>query len=144
MKAGPLLLIGGAALVLLSGKKGGGAGAGAGDHPPPLDADLVPPPPGAPPVTPAPAPKPGTNTWYTRQAWLKHLYALQVCTGCNPGTVDGKPGPNTKNAIMKFQAYAGIFPDGEWGPHTEAAMKRALANPWSMPGAEARLPGYGE
>lgn len=48
--------------------------------------------------------------------------------GCHPGVVDGKLGPNTDAAIIRFQEAAGITADGELGPNTDAALKKALAD----------------
>ncbi len=49
------------------------------------------------------------------QTALKHL-------GCNPGTIDGLDGPNTKAAVKAFQASAGIGVDGIAGPVTKKAI----------------------
>ena len=42
------------------------------------------------------------------------------------GTIDGIAGEETRSAIAKFQADAGIEADGEFGPNTDAAMVEAL------------------
>jgi peptidoglycan hydrolase-like protein with peptidoglycan-binding domain len=42
------------------------------------------------------------------------------------GTIDGIAGEETRSAIAKFQADAGIDADGEFGPVTDAAMVEAL------------------
>jgi peptidoglycan hydrolase-like protein with peptidoglycan-binding domain len=42
------------------------------------------------------------------------------------GTIDGIAGEETRAAIAKFQADAGIEADGEFGPNTDAAMVEAL------------------
>lgn len=47
--------------------------------------------------------------------------------GCHPGAVDGKLGPNTDAAILRFQEADGIKADGQLGPQTEAALKKAVA-----------------
>ncbi len=39
---------------------------------------------------------------------------------------DGKPGPNTKNAIKAFQAIAGLEVSGEWAAEEDRAMHRIL------------------
>jgi peptidoglycan hydrolase-like protein with peptidoglycan-binding domain len=46
--------------------------------------------------------------------------------GYYTGTIDGVAGEETKAAIAKFQADAGIEADGEFGPSTDAAMVEAL------------------
>ena len=47
--------------------------------------------------------------------------------GYNPGTVDGKMGPYTQNAIKAFQRVERLRPDGIFGPFTRQAMRLALA-----------------
>jgi len=59
------------------------------------------------------------DTWLDRQKALKQL-------GYDPGQFDGVFGPNTKEALRAFQAYAGLSPDGIWGPRTLIAMRQAL------------------
>lgn len=104
-KALPLLLLGGAALVLMSRKKGTST--------PALPEMVAPPTKG----------KSGTSTWKKRQQAL-------VDTGFDvgPSGVDGKPGPATRAAIRAFQAATGIDVDGKWGAQTAAAMAIAIEN----------------
>jgi peptidoglycan hydrolase-like protein with peptidoglycan-binding domain len=47
--------------------------------------------------------------------------------GFDPGTVDGKNGPNTQKAVRAFQASASIDIDGIVGPKTRQAMLDELA-----------------
>ncbi|MDH5381570.1 MAG: N-acetylmuramoyl-L-alanine amidase [Cyclobacteriaceae bacterium] len=56
-----------------------------------------------------------------RQQALKDLgyYAMEV---------DGKWGPGSKGALVRFQTEHHLEPDGIWGPNTEAAMWKALKN----------------
>jgi len=42
--------------------------------------------------------------------------------------VDGRPGPATRRALMKFQTAAGIAADGKVGLATETAIKQKLAD----------------
>ncbi len=54
------------------------------------------------------------------QRALSHL-------GFDPGTVDGKNGPNTQRAVREFQAHASIKIDGIVGPGTRQALVDHLA-----------------
>lgn len=47
--------------------------------------------------------------------------------GFDPGTIDGKDGPNTQKAVRAFQAHATIGIDGIVGPNTRQALVDALA-----------------
>lgn len=46
--------------------------------------------------------------------------------GCYAGAVDGILGPETDQAIVKFQTADGLTVDGEAGPATIAALKKAV------------------
>lgn len=46
--------------------------------------------------------------------------------GLDPGKVDGRDGPNTQDAVRKFQARATIKIDGIVGDQTRAALVSAL------------------
>ncbi|HEU4406492.1 MAG TPA: peptidoglycan-binding domain-containing protein [Polyangiaceae bacterium] len=54
------------------------------------------------------------------QRALSHL-------GFDPGTIDGKDGPNTQKAVREFQAQATIKIDGIVGPQTRQALVDQLA-----------------
>lgn len=54
------------------------------------------------------------------QAALKHL-------GFDPGKIDGRDGPNTQDAVRRFQARATIKIDGIVGEQTRGALVTALA-----------------
>ena len=53
------------------------------------------------------------------QTALKHL-------GFDPGKVDGRNGPNTEDAVRRFQARSTIQIDGIVGDETRAALVSAL------------------
>jgi peptidoglycan hydrolase-like protein with peptidoglycan-binding domain len=53
------------------------------------------------------------------QKALQHL-------GHDPGTIDGKNGPNTERAVRAFQAGVTIKIDGIVGPETRQALVDAL------------------
>lgn len=46
--------------------------------------------------------------------------------GFDPGQVDGRDGPNTQDAVRKFQARATIKIDGIVGDETRGALVSAL------------------
>jgi peptidoglycan hydrolase-like protein with peptidoglycan-binding domain len=46
--------------------------------------------------------------------------------GFEPGTIDGKNGPNTQKAVRAFQAHASIGIDGIVGPETRQALVAEL------------------
>ena len=54
------------------------------------------------------------------QKALQHL-------GHDPGTIDGKNGPNTERAVRAFQASVTIKIDGIVGPETRQALMDALS-----------------
>lgn len=56
---------------------------------------------------------------------LDELHGVQDALaklGYNPGSIDGKNGPNTQNAVRAFQAHASIGIDGIVGPETRQAL----------------------
>ena len=52
----------------------------------------------------------------------RHLQEHLVLAGYSPGGIDGIMGPLTRDAVRRFQAGAGLDPDGIAGPLTEAAL----------------------
>lgn len=50
-----------------------------------------------------------------------------AAVGCYKGAIDGIMGPATDAAILEFQKAAGLTPDGELGPQTEAKLKEDAA-----------------
>ena len=55
------------------------------------------------------------------------LAGLQVALARHalyPGPIDAVPGPQTRAAVVKFQAHRGLVPDGIVGPKTRAALGR--------------------
>ncbi|OIO32617.1 MAG: hypothetical protein AUJ70_05115 [Candidatus Omnitrophica bacterium CG1_02_40_15] len=46
--------------------------------------------------------------------------------GFNPGSLDGKMGPRTRQAIKDFQKSKGLVPDGAVGPKTWASLSKYL------------------
>jgi hypothetical protein len=61
--------------------------------------------------------------------------------GFDPGTIDGKDGPNTQNAVRAFQAHASIGIDGIVGPETRQALASELERESEEPRTDA-MPGY--
>ena len=49
---------------------------------------------------------------------VKVLQQLLQSSGHDPGSIDGKFGPNTRNAVTKFQEANGLVMDGKVGPKT--------------------------
>lgn len=103
----PILLLGGGALMLAKGKKKKRKKAAVSYADLPDMAD------------PPKKGKSGIETWKRRQTKAKKL-------GFDPGVIDGKPGPDTRKAIMELQKATGITVDGKWGPQTAAAVAQAL------------------
>lgn len=111
----PLLLLGGAAIVVASAsrKKKKRKPSGVVTEEGPIIA-----------LPPQKIPKVVSN-WKQRQEALAFLGDHGVCD-CDPGGIDGKYGGATKSAVMEFQRYAGLDPDGKWGSLTEKAMLMTL------------------
>lgn len=57
---------------------------------------------------------------------LKGVQKALQQLGHDPGTADGKNGPNTERAVRAFQASATIKIDGIVGPETRQAILDAL------------------
>jgi peptidoglycan hydrolase-like protein with peptidoglycan-binding domain len=53
--------------------------------------------------------------------------------GHDPGTIDGKNGPNTQKAVRSFQASATIKIDGIVGPETRQALATTLEQQSAAP-----------
>lgn len=104
----PLLLLGGAALLLMGSKK-------SAPKPVATPTDL----PDM--VAPPTKGKAGSSTWKKRQQAL-----VDAGYDVGPHGIDGKPGPDTRAAIRAFQSDANIQVDGLWGAQTAAAMAEAL------------------
>jgi len=58
--------------------------------------------------------------------------------GCDPGAIDGIPGPRTVAAIRKFQESAGLTVDGIAGPQTTTALLGQPAESTSTASAPSR------
>jgi peptidoglycan hydrolase-like protein with peptidoglycan-binding domain len=54
---------------------------------------------------------------------LRLVQSLLEYLGCNPGPVDGRPGPRTQNAITGFQRSHGAAATGEADPGLFAALR---------------------
>lgn len=122
----PLLLAGGALLVLASGKK-----KSSGKAKPKPKSGM-----GYEPPKQLPKAQPNTETWRQRKEALKALSQIMIraqngnqiplCARCDPGPIDGEFNEQTKNAVMAFQTLAGLNVSGEWGPEEDEAMFRIL------------------
>ncbi|PIV39224.1 MAG: hypothetical protein COS29_03695 [Candidatus Omnitrophica bacterium CG02_land_8_20_14_3_00__42_8] len=56
----------------------------------------------------------------------KEIQAALKNAGFNPGSIDGKIGPRTRQAIKDFQKSKGLVPDGVVGPKTWTSLGRYL------------------
>ncbi|PIW68371.1 MAG: hypothetical protein COW10_02905, partial [Candidatus Omnitrophica bacterium CG12_big_fil_rev_8_21_14_0_65_42_8] len=54
----------------------------------------------------------------------KEIQAALKNAGFNPGSIDGKIGPRTRQAIKDFQKSKGLVPDGVVGPKTWTSLGR--------------------
>ncbi len=70
--------------------------------------------------------RPGANG-----AQVKQLQEMLVRLGFTVGTVDGRYGNATKQAVIAFQAQNGLTQDGSVGPRTWAALQAKLEAPRS-------------
>ena len=59
--------------------------------------------------------------------------------GFNPGTIDGVFGPNTEDALKRFQEKEGLDADGIAGPKTLAAIGLMEAKPEGLAGLAAEI-----
>ena len=57
---------------------------------------------------------------------VRQIQCLLCYLGFDPGTPDGKLGPNTLAAIRRFQAAAHLNVDGHPGPATRQALQEAV------------------
>jgi peptidoglycan hydrolase-like protein with peptidoglycan-binding domain len=62
---------------------------------------------------------------------IAELQELLASRGFDPGSIDGTPGPSTRDAIAEAQNYYGITVDGVVGPETLAALQ---SDPYVAPG----------
>ena len=58
---------------------------------------------------------------------LKGVQSALSKLAYDPGKADGLDGPNTQNAVRRFQAHASIKVDGKVGPETRQALVDELA-----------------
>lgn len=63
---------------------------------------------------------------YLNLETLDGVQSALKALGFDPGTVDGKNGPNTQNAVRQFQARATIKIDGIVGEQTRSALMNEL------------------
>lgn len=52
-------------------------------------------------------------------------YLLARC-GLSPGAIDGRFGPRTRSAVVRYEHRAGLLADGAAGPATIAALRRSV------------------
>jgi peptidoglycan hydrolase-like protein with peptidoglycan-binding domain len=64
---------------------------------------------------------------------LKGVQQALSKLGFDPGTIDGKDGPNTQKAVREFQAHATIKIDGIVGKETRQALVDELTARAAMP-----------
>ena len=64
--------------------------------------------------------------------------------GFDPGTIDGKNGPNTQKAVRRFQAHASIGIDGIVGPETREALVAELDRKSEETPSESPAASHGE
>src|SRR5947209_15320435 len=64
---------------------------------------------------------------------------LARLTFLSPSQVDGKLGPRTRHAIMAFQQWNGLTPDGIAGPATFAKLRAATVPQAAKHGASRRI-----
>jgi peptidoglycan hydrolase-like protein with peptidoglycan-binding domain len=119
---------------------------------PPI-APVTPPPMPAPAVVPTPTQKPGPigpepapGAWQTNSAYIKRYQAALSylahaipMPSLDPLGVDGKFGPNTKNAVMNYQRAHGLTVDGEVGNATAASIDQTMG--YAVPGHAVPAPG---
>ena len=57
---------------------------------------------------------------------VKDIQTALKKAGFDPGAIDGKTGPRTRQAIKEFQRTKGLVPDGKVGPKTWAELGKYL------------------
>src|SRR5215218_3732452 len=65
----------------------------------------------------------------TAAAGVKALQRTLRALGWQPGPVDGRFGPRTEAAVVRFQHSAGVAVDAIVGPQTRRALTNAVASP---------------
>jgi peptidoglycan hydrolase-like protein with peptidoglycan-binding domain len=76
--------------------------------------------------------------------WVEYLQTLLQSTGEDTGEIDGKFGPITEGAVLRFQSRAAIDVDGDVGPQTWGALSPyAEAAPIDPPYGSPVHHGYG-
>lgn len=68
--------------------------------------------------------KPGSKAEFRPTA--KEIQTALKNAGFDPGSLDGKIGPRTRQAIKDFQKSKGLVPDGAVGPKTWASLGKYL------------------
>jgi len=53
---------------------------------------------------------------------VKEIQQALIAKGFDPGAPDGQFGPHTNAAVLAFQLSQGMLPDGEVGPQTANAL----------------------
>ena len=68
--------------------------------------------------------QPGTGYGPVGSPLVRSVQARLAGAGYPPGPIDGRYGPLTEQAVMRYQAAHGLQVDGIAGPHTLAALTR--------------------
>lgn len=69
----------------------------------------------------------------------KALQIRLLDAGYDPGPIDGRLGPKTREALIAFQRASGLTPDGELGVGTLAKLVEATGQPALDSGSERKL-----
>jgi hypothetical protein len=127
--ANPIIFIGigAAALLLLGGKKKTRTASLDSSKATPYEPGDIPP---KPPEAPKSGPSNGEASkqiWIGRQKAMKYLSDMKVCNS-DPGTIDGRLGEATRDAVGGLQICLGIFPpDRKWSKQIDNLLPVALA-----------------
>jgi cell wall-associated NlpC family hydrolase len=73
---------------------------------------------------------------------VEHLQQLLQQLGLDPGTIDGQFGPNTAEAVRRYQEHCGLAADGVVTDELLAWMEQSVKD-WNGGGGEPD-PGYGQ